>query len=358
VKGIVLAGGSGTRLRPFSYSGPKQLMPIANRPTLGYVLDTISALGVTEVGIVVGDQAAAVAAVVGDGSDFAVRVTYLRQDRPAGLAHAVTVSRPFLGDDDFIMVLGDNVFADGLADHAAAFRRHRPAAQVVVHKVLDPRPFGVAELHPDGTLRRLVEKPQQPRSNLATLGAYFFTAAVHDAAEAITPSRRGELEISDAIQWLVDRGDPVHAREYTGYWKDVGTVDDALDCNRHLLARLERSVSGQVCPQSRIEGTVRLAPDARIVRSTVAGPVVIGAGALVEDCVVGPYTSIGDRSEVRGSQIRDSLVLDDARVTGVPDLESSIVGRGAVVGRRERAGHRLVVGDHTQVDLAGPPCWA
>jgi glucose-1-phosphate thymidylyltransferase len=224
----------------------------------------------------------------------------------------------------------------------------------VLHKVLDPRPFGVAELRPDGTLRRLVEKPRRPRSNLASVGVYFFTAAIYAAVDAIGPSARGELEISHAIQWLVDRGVAVHAVEYCGYWKDVGTVEDALHCNRHLLGRLHpAAAAGAVDAASRVDAQVVVESGARIVRSTVTGPTIVGAGAILEDCRIGPYTSIGRDCVVRACGVRDSILLEGAHVTAVDDLASSIVGRGAVVSRRDRPdGLRLIVGDHTQVDLA------
>ncbi|MFE6856422.1 sugar phosphate nucleotidyltransferase, partial [Streptomyces sp. NPDC057674] len=225
MKALVLSGGSGTRLRPFSYSMPKQLIPIINKPVLEHVLDNVRALGIVDVGVIVGDRGPQIAAAIGDGSRLGLDITYIPQDAPRGLAHTVAVARDFLGDDDFLMYLGDNMLPDGIEEIAADFAAERPAAQLLVHKVADPRAFGVAELGPDGTVERLVEKPAVPRSDLALIGVYFFTPAIHEAVAAIEPSARGELEITDAVQWLVERGAAVRASRYEGYWKDTGRVE-------------------------------------------------------------------------------------------------------------------------------------
>ncbi|WP_043617746.1 glucose-1-phosphate thymidylyltransferase [Nonomuraea candida] len=337
MKALVLAGGSGTRLRPFSYSMPKQLIPIAGRPVLEHVLANIRDLGVREVGVIVGSWASEIAAVIGDGSSLGVRVTYIPQGAPLGLAHAVRLARGFLGGDDFVMYLGDIILADGLAGIAADFRARRPAAQVVTQRVADPRAFGVVELGRDGAVRRLTEKPRRPRSDLAMVGVYFFTAAVHEAVAAIAPSRRGELEITDAVQWLVSRGLPVRATEYRGFWKDTGRPDDVLECNRRLLG-----------------GRVELDPTARVVRSRIEGPAIVGANTIIEDCLIGPNVSIGRDCVLRGTRLSDSIVLDGASILEVPGMHGSIVGRSAVI---EPAGvdavpYRLLVGDNTRVEIA------
>jgi glucose-1-phosphate thymidylyltransferase len=353
VKALVLSGGAGTRLRPFSYSMPKQLIPIANKPVLEHVLGNLRALGVTEIGIIVGDWGQEIAAVLGDGSKFGAKITYLRQDEPLGLAHCVAIARDFLGDDDFVMYLGDNMLPQGIVDIGAAFEADRPAAQVVVYKVPDPRAFGVAELNHDGSVRRLVEKPQHPVSDLALMGVYFFTSAIHQAVDAIEPSARGELEITDAIQWLVTQGADVRASEYGGYWKDTGTVDDVLDCNRELLDGLRPFVVGEVDDDSVIIGPVILEPGARVVRSKIEGPAIIGAGTLVQDSQVSPHTSVGRDCELRDTSIGYSIVLDGATVAGVRGVQGSLIGRGATVGSADIGGHhRLVVGDHTRVEVA------
>jgi len=354
MKALVLAGGTGTRLRPFSYSVPKQLIPIANEPLLVHVLRNIRAAGVTEVGIVVGDSGDQIAGVLGDGSRHGVRISYLYQEQPLGLAHCVRIARPFLGADDFLMYLGDNMLPDGIAGIAAEFRAGRPAAHVVVHRVADPRAFGVAELSADGTVVGLVEKPQQPRSDLALIGVYFFTPAIHRAVDAIRPSARGELEITDAIQWLVRQGAPVRASEYSGYWKDTGRVEDVLECNRRLLDRLDRDVAGEVDAQSDLRGPVVVEAGARIVRSRVEGPVIIGAGSLVEDSYIGPHTAVGRDCVLINTHVEYSIALDSATVSQIRGLYGSVIGRSASIGPAAvgRLHHRLIVGDHTRIEVA------
>ncbi|WP_445529226.1 glucose-1-phosphate thymidylyltransferase [Streptomyces cyslabdanicus] len=354
MRALVLAGGSGTRLRPFSYSMPKQLIPIANTPVLEYVVRNILDLGVTEIGIIVGDRVNEIQQALGDGSRFGARLTYIRQEAPLGLAHTVSIARDFLGDDDFVMYLGDNMLPDGIADIAEEFAVGRSAAHVVVCKVADPRAFGVAELGPGGEVLRLVEKPQQPRSDLALIGVYFFTAAIHEAIAAIRPSGRGELEITDAIQWLVSAGADVRASRYEGYWKDTGKVGDVLACNERILDGLRSSMDGEVDDVSVLVGPVVVEEGARIVRSRIKGPAIIGAGTLVKDSHIGPHTSVGRGCAVIGSRLEHSIVLDGASVTGVQGLHSSVVGRSASVGITSQSAdrYRLVVGDHTQVEVA------
>lgn len=354
MKALVLSGGTGTRLRPFSYSMPKQLIPIANKPVLVHVLENIRDLGVTEVGVVVGGWAEQIRAELGDGSRFGVSVEYLVQEQPLGLAHCVTLAAEFLGDEDFVMYLGDNMLPDGLVDIAERFAADRPAAQVVVHKVACPREFGVAEVALDGRVERLAEKPEHPRSDLALIGVYFFTSAIHAAVAAIAPSARGELEITDAIQWLVALGADVRASEYSGYWKDTGRTEDVLDCNRHVLDGLRRSVAGEVDADSELVGDVVVAAGARVVGSRIEGPVIIGAGSLVEDSRIGPHTSVGPDCVLRRTSLDYSIVLAGASVSEVRGLHGSLIGRGAVVGPAGAGAgrHRLVVGDHTRVEVA------
>ncbi|MBB4914280.1 glucose-1-phosphate thymidylyltransferase [Streptosporangium saharense] len=353
MKALVLAGGTGTRLRPFSYSMPKQLIPIVNRPVLEHVLDNVRAVGVTEAGVVVGSGERQIREAIGDGDRLGVKVTYIPQDEPLGLAHCVTIARPFLGDDDFVMYLGDNMLPDGIAEPAARFTATRPAAHVVVRKVANPQSFGVAEFGPDGTLERVVEKPKRPRSDLALIGVYFFTAAVHRAVAAIGPSARGELEITDAIQWLVDDGAEVTAAEYPGYWRDVGRVEDVLECNRRLLGGLPPRLDGSLDAASDVTGPVVVEAGARVVRSRIEGPALIGGDSVVEDSEVGPGTTVGRGCVISGTRLRDSVVMDGARLTGVAGLRDSVIGRGAVVGGHPPGGvFRLVVGDEARIETA------
>jgi glucose-1-phosphate thymidylyltransferase len=333
---------------------PKQLIPIANKPVLEHVLDNVKELGVTEVGVIVGNQVSQIQAVLGDGSDLGMRITYIEQEAPLGLAHCVSLARPFLADDDFVMYLGDNMLPEGVKSIAEEFTADRPDAQVVVHKVADPRAFGVAELDAEGNVERLVEKPQQPRSDLALIGVYFFTAAVHEAVAAIEPSARGELEITDAIQWLVAHGRDVRASVYDGYWKDTGHVDDVLECNRELLDGLRSAIDGEVDPFSTLIGPVVVERGARVIGSRIEGPAIIGAGTVVTDSRIGPYTSIGKDCVLTDTNIEHSIALDGASVSEVRGLHSSIIGRCASVGPagQDTAHHRLVVGDHTRVEVA------
>jgi glucose-1-phosphate thymidylyltransferase len=354
MKALVLAGGTGSRLRPLSHTMPKQLIPVANRPVLLHALDSLREAGVTDVGVVVGDRAPAIRDAIGDGAEFGLRVTYLAQDAPRGLAHCVRIASDFLGDDDFVMYLGDNVLVGGIAELADRFRESRPAAQVVVAKVADPSGYGVAEVGPDGRVQRLVEKPSRPRSDLALIGVYFFTSVVHEAVRRIRPSRRGELEITDAIQWLVAHGYEVSAAQFGGYWKDTGRVDDVLECNRVLLEATERRVAGVVDAASQLVGPVAIEAGATVVRSRIVGPAVVGAGTAVVDSYVGPYTSLGAGCVLVGAGIEYSIVLDQVSVRDVRGIHGSLIGRASEVTLSGAgvARHRLVVGADTRVELA------
>nr|WP_202420124.1 glucose-1-phosphate thymidylyltransferase [Actinomadura rayongensis] len=348
-----MSGGTGTRLRPFSHSMPKQLMPVGNKPVLEHVLDNVRAMGATEVGIIVNRWAPEIRSRIGDGSALGIDVTYLPQDGPRGLAHTVIVAREFLGDDDFVMYLGDSMLGDGdLAEISAEFQRTRPDAHVVVGKVADPRAFGVVELDRDGAVVRLEEKPERPRSDLALTGVYFFTAAVHAAIDAIEPSARGELEITDAIQWLVSAGARVRASQFGGYYRDTGRVEDVLECNRKVLENLRPKISGAV-EDSELIGSVVVEAGARVVRSRIEGPAIVGAGSTVVDCRVGPHTSIGDGCVLDEVAIDYSIVLDGATLTRTGGLRASLIGRHASVGGPSEGGtRRLVLGDHSRVETA------
>ena len=283
MKALVLSGGSGTRLRPITHTSAKQLLPVANKPVLFYGLEAIAAAGVTDVGIVVGDTEPAIKAAVGDGSKFGIRATYLRQEAPLGLAHAVLIAREFLGDDDFVMYLGDNFIVGGITDLVEGFSAKRPDAQIMLTKVADPRSFGVAELDGDGQVVGLEEKPQTPKSDLALVGVYLFTPAVHEAVAALKPSWRGELEITEAVERLIDAGRKVDSTVITGYWKDTGNVTDMLEVNRLVLGLegLDPRLDGVVDPGCEIIGRVVVEPGAQVSGTRVVGPAVIGAGSKV-----------------------------------------------------------------------------
>ncbi|MEU1511627.1 glucose-1-phosphate thymidylyltransferase [Streptomyces sp. NPDC005811] len=353
MKALVLSGGAGTRLRPITHTSAKQLVPVANKAVLFYGLEAIAAAGVTEVGVIVGDTADEIREAVGDGSRFGLAVTYIPQERPLGLAHAVMVARDFLGDDDFVMYLGDNFIVGGITDLVDEFRRTRPAAQILLTRVPDPRSFGVAELDADGQVVGLEEKPDRPKSDLALVGVYLFTPAIHAAVHTIRPSRRGELEITHAIQRLIDDGADVRSTIIKGYWKDTGNVVDMLEVNRTVLEGLEPRIDGEVDEASETVGRVVVEAGARIVNSRVVGPVVIGAGTEVRDSYVGPFTSVAENCRITDSELEFSIVLRDSSIDGVGRIENSLIGRHVEVTPAPGvpSAHRLVLGDHSKVQI-------
>jgi len=353
VKALVLAGGSGTRLRPLTHTSAKQLVPVANKPILFYVLEGIAEAGITDVGIIVGDTAQEIRDAVGDGTTFGIRVTYIPQDRPLGLAHAVRTARDWLGDDDFVMYLGDNFLVGGIRAQLADFRQAGPDAQIMLTRVADPSAFGVAELNDAGRVIRLEEKPRFPKGNLALVGVYFFTPAIHDAVAAIRPSARGELEITDAIQWLIDHGTDVRSSVVTGYWKDTGNAADMLEVNRSVLDRLDPRCDGTVDEASELVGRVVVEAGATVARSRIVGPAIIGRGSRVEDSYIGPFTSVADHCTIADSEIEYSIVLTGAGIDGVRRIEASMIGRHVQVTPAPRVpqAHRLILGDHSKVQI-------
>jgi glucose-1-phosphate thymidylyltransferase len=353
VKALVLAGGAGTRLRPITHTSAKQLLPVANKPVLFYGLEAIRGAGITDVGIVVGDTAADIQAAVGDGSAFGIRTTYIRQDAPLGLAHAVLVARDFLGDDDFVMYLGDNFIVGGINDLVDEFTRAKPDAQIMLTEVSDPRAFGVAELDEAGQVIGLEEKPKQPKSNLALVGVYMFTPAIHEAVDSLQPSWRGELEITEALQWLIENGKTVRSTTITGYWKDTGNVTDMLEVNRLVLESVEPRLDGTVDGDCEIIGRVAVEAGAHVSGSRIVGPALIGSGTKVTNSYIGPFTAVADECVVDDSEIEYSIVLRGASIRGVRRIEASIIGHHAEVTPAPRvpAAHRLVLGDHSKVQI-------
>jgi glucose-1-phosphate thymidylyltransferase len=352
LKGLVLSGGAGTRLRPITHTSAKQLVPVANKPVLFYGLEALRDAGVTDVGIVVGDTHAEIEEAVGDGSALGIRATYIRQEAPLGLAHAVLTAEAFLGDSPFVMYLGDNLLRDGITELVERFRAGSCDAMILLQRVPDPEAYGVAELE-DGRVVRLVEKPPQPRSDLALVGVYMFTSAIMDSARAIRPSGRGELEITDAIQHVIDRGLTVEPHEVTGWWKDTGRLEDMLEANRLILDVLEPRLQGEIV-ESTVEGRVVLEEGARLVRSSVRGPAIIGAGALVEDAYIGPYTAISPGVVVRRAEVEHSILLHDSRVEDLDArVESSLIGRNVTIARSQEKprAYRFMVGDSSAIGL-------
>jgi glucose-1-phosphate thymidylyltransferase len=355
MKALILAGGAGTRLRPITHTSAKQLVPVANKPILFYGLEAIAEAGIKEVGIIVGDTAAEIRAAVGDGSRWGLTVTYLPQEAPLGLAHCVLIACDFLGDEDFVMYLGDNLIQQGVKSFVDRFEAEtdRAAAQILLAIVPDPERFGVAQLDDTGRVVQLVEKPSVPPSNLALVGVYLFDRTVHEAVRAIAPSARGELEITDAIQWLVDHDHHVRSEVLEGWWIDTGKLTPLLEANRLILETLDRRIDGQVDEISQVDGRVVIEAGAVVERSTIRGPAIIGERARIVDSFIGPFTAIGNDCEIDHSEVEHSVVLAHTTVTDIGRLEDSLLGRHVEVTRtrlRPRA-TRLMVGDHCQIDL-------
>jgi glucose-1-phosphate thymidylyltransferase len=353
LKGLILSGGKGTRLRPITHTSAKQLVPVANKPVLFYGIEAMAEAGVQDVGIIIAPETGPeIQAAAGDGSQFGVRLTYILQDEPLGLAHAVLTAESFLNDSPFVMYLGDNLLQGGITDRVGAFREHGPDALILLTPVPDPEQYGVAELS-DGAVVRLVEKPAEPKTDLALVGVYMFTSVVHDAARSITPSGRGELEITDAIQHLVDRGLRVEPHIVNGWWKDTGRLEDMLAANRLVLDTIEARIEGELV-DSQVDGRVVVEPGARLERSTVRGPAIIGTGARLTDCYVGPYTAIGEYCSIENAEVEHSILLSGSTVYDLAGrMESSLLGRNVRIGRdrRQPRAYRFLVGDNSEVGI-------
>ena len=365
MKGLILSGGAGTRLRPITHTSAKQLVPIANKPILIYGIEAMVEAGITEIGIIISPETGGdIQAAVGDGSSFGASITWIRQEDPLGLAHCVLIAQEFLGDEDFVMYLGDNMLEQNLVGFVSEFesRRSHPqlgqpplSAQILLTKVEDPSSFGVAEIDAHGAVVQLVEKPDEPKSNLALVGVYLFDKTIHDAVAAIEPSSRGELEITDAIQWLITSGYEVAHQELFGWWIDTGKKDPLLECNRLVLDTIERQVDGDVDDASQVVGRVQVAESARIVNSTVRGPAVIGPNAVITDSHIGAFSSIAENCLVTNSELEHSVILSSSTISNVPRLVDSLIGSHVTVDRSQAipAGLRLMLGDHSQIELEG-----
>jgi glucose-1-phosphate thymidylyltransferase len=353
MKGLILSGGKGTRLRPLTHTSAKQLVPVANKPVLFYGIEAMAAAGIREVGIIIapetGDE---IRATAGDGSAFGVSITYVEQDAPLGLAHAVLTAESFLGDSPFVMYLGDNLLRDGITALVETFVRDSPDALILLTPVPDPENYGVAELS-DGRVSQLVEKPSEPKTDLALVGVYMFTSAIFKAARSIKPSPRGELEITDAIQHLVDNGMRVDPHQVDGWWKDTGQVQDMLEANRLILDDIEERCDGELI-DSQIEGRVVIEAGARLERATVRGPAIIGADSRITDAYIGPYTALAENVTIERAEIEHSIVLAGSSVADLDArVEASLIGRNARIGRGAALpkAYRLVLGDNSEVLL-------
>jgi glucose-1-phosphate thymidylyltransferase len=362
MKGLILSGGAGTRLRPITHTSAKQLVPVANKPILFFGIEDMVEAGITEIGIITGETGPEIRAAVGDGSDFGAKITYIPQESPLGLAHCVLIARDFLGDDDFVMYLGDNLLRQGIsefvesfdADHSASagVDRQVSSAQILLARVPDPQRFGVAEISASGEVTRLVEKPDDPQSDLALVGVYLFDRTIHQAVAAIEPSPRGELEITDAIQWLIDNGHRVRHEVLEGWWKDTGKLEPLLEGNRLVLDMFETSIEGSVDRSSVLEGMVIVQAGAEVINSTLRGPVIIGEGTRIIDSVVGPYASIYFDCTIVDSSIENSVILEETKIVGVKNISESLVGKQVDIHRASSdPAVRLMIGDHSVVEL-------
>ena len=353
MKGLILSGGKGMRLRPITHTSAKQLVPVANKPVLFYGIEAMAQAGIVDIGIIIapetGDE---IRTAAGDGSQFGVAITYIEQDEPLGLAHASLTAEDYLDGEPFVMYLGDNLLQGGITELVTSFVASAPDALILLTPVEDPQNYGVAELDGDRVVR-LVEKPAQPATDLALVGVYMFTAGIHDAARAIEPSARGELEITDAIQYLVNAGRRVEPHIVRGWWKDTGRLEDMLEANRLVLDRIEPRVEGELV-QSQCDGRVVVEPGARLERTTVRGPAIIGAGARITDAYIGPYTSIGEGCVISDAEVEHSILLEGSQVTNLEGrMESSLLGRNVKIARgtRQPRAYRFMVGDNSEIGI-------
>ena len=355
MKGLILSGGKGTRMRPLTYTSAKQLIPVANKPVLVYGIEAIVAAGIEEIAIIVSPETGGeIRQAIGDGKRYNAEVTYIEQDAPRGLAHAVLTAEPFLAKSPFVMYLGDNLLQHGITPLVEEYRSIDCNSEILLTKVPNPSQFGVAELNGDGRVVKLTEKPLEPKSDLALVGVYMFDERIFEAAKAIKPSKRGELEITDAIQWLLDNGYTVHPHIVKGWWKDTGKIEDMLEANRTVLDTFERDIRGTISGDCAIEGKVIIGEGARIIESVVRGPVIIGSDATISHAYVGPYTSIGNGCTISNSEIENSIVLENSAIRKVDGrIEASLIGKNVKIGKTDRkpAAYRFMVGDNSEVGI-------
>jgi len=353
MKGLILAGGFGTRLRPLTYTGAKQLIPVANKPILFYVIENLKAAGIDDIGIVVGETKKDIIEKVGDGSKFGVKITYIEQEEPLGLAHAIKISNNFLKSDPFIMYLGDNLLKEEIRPLIDNFERNKPNALILLTKVKNPQDFGVAVVDGKGVVRKLIEKPKEPPSDLALVGVYMFDKSIHAAIENIKPSWRNELEITDAIQWLIDKKYRVESHLVTGWWKDTGKPEDLIEANLLVLNDLAPMSEGTV-KDCEISGKVRIESGAVVEKSTIRGPTIIGKDARISRSYIGPFTAIGDGVVIENSEVECSIIMEGSRIVDVRTrIDRSVIGRGVTVTQRDHSPrtYRFTVGDQSYIEL-------
>ncbi|HDP70191.1 MAG TPA: glucose-1-phosphate thymidylyltransferase [Actinobacteria bacterium] len=353
MKGLILSGGTGTRLRPITYTSAKQLVPVANKPILFYAIETIQDAGITDIGIVIGDTGEEVKAAVGDGDRWGVKVTYIEQESPLGLAHAVKIAHDFIEDDDFVMYLGDNLVKEGINGLVKEFKQTNCNCQILLSHVKDPQRFGVAELS-NGKVIGLVEKPKEPKSDLALVGVYMFDKSIFEAVNAIKPSRRNELEITDAIQYLIDKRYVVHPHIIDGWWKDTGKLEDLLEANRIMLELIDERIDGNVDDKTQVLGKVIVEKGAVIKESIIRGPAIIGYNSEIVNSYVGPFTSIHDNVKIKESEVEHSIILADCLINDIGSrIEDTLLGRNVKVHKSDTKpkAYRLMVGDNSEIEV-------
>ncbi|MFA5859446.1 MAG: glucose-1-phosphate thymidylyltransferase [Elusimicrobiota bacterium] len=353
MKGLILSGGKGTRLRPITHTNAKQLIPIANKPILFYGIETLRDAGIIDIGIVVGDTAKEIQAAVGDGSKFGVHVTYIPQEAPLGLAHAVLISEKFIGDNKFVMYLGDNLIKEGIHGLVKKFVSVPPSgAQILLAHVPNPRQFGVAKLEGEKVVE-LIEKPEIPPSDLALVGVYMFTPKIFEAVKNIVPSKRNELEITDAIQYLIDHKFDVIPHIISGWWKDTGKLDDLLEANCLILNSVTSDIKGEVSGDTKITGNVVIEKGAKVLGSTLCGPLVIGTGSVIKNSYIGPDTSIYFSVNIESSEIERSIVLENSKIVNIHKLVDSLIGQNVELIKQMNASsnYRIMVGDSSKMEL-------
>jgi len=353
MKGLILSGGKGTRLRPLTFTQAKQLVPVANKPVLFYGIEALKEAGIKDIGIVVGDTKDEIEEAAGDGSRWGLRITYIEQEAPLGLAHAVKISEDFLRDEPFVMYLGDNILKSGIKSLVEEFKEKKPNSLILLTEVPDARLFGVAELK-DGKVVRLVEKPKKPMSNLALVGVYMFDFHVFEAVNAIKPSWRNELEITDAIQYLVDKGYEVHPHLVSGWWKDTGKIEDILEANRLILESIVSKIQGKVDETSKISGPVTIEEGVVVQNSIIRGPAIIGAETEIIDSYIGPFTAIQERCKIIKTEIEHSIVLEGSEIRDVGSrIDESLIGRDVKIYKcpPKPSAYRLMVGDKSEIGI-------
>ncbi len=353
MRGLILSGGKGTRLRPLTFTQAKQLVPVANKPVLFYGIEALKEAGIENIGIVVGDTKEEIQQAVGDGSRWQVNISYIEQEAPLGLAHAVKISESFLGKDPFVMYLGDNILKSGIKSLVEEFRQKKPNSLILLTEVPNPQMFGVAELE-GGRVVKLVEKPKEPVSNLALVGVYMFDFHIFEAVKVIKPSWRNELEITDAIQYLVENGYEVHPHLVTGWWKDTGKIEDILDANRLILESIVGEIQGDVDETSKINGQVKIEKGVVVKNSIIRGPAIIGANSEIIDSYIGPFTSIQNKCKIIHTEIEHSIVLEGSEIREVGSrIDESLIGREVKIFKcpPKPSVYRFMVGDKSEIGI-------